>query len=100
MILANNASISQGSALPSFTYTMNPVVTLTTNPTWITTASSNSPVGNYPITCNGAIKAGYNFIYQASVLTITASSSQVTVTANAQNIVYGNSLPRFVYIVV
>lgn len=97
VITANNASITQGSGLPTFTYTKNPVVTLTTNPTCTTTASLNSPTGNYPITCAGAVKAGYNFMYVPGVLTITANNAQVNVTANLQNMVYGNSLPKLTY---
>ena len=97
VIKANNASITQGSALPTFTYTKNPVVTLTTNPSCTTSASSNSPAGNYSIICKGAVKAGYNFMYVPGVFTITANSANVTVTANDQNMVYRDWLHKLTY---
>jgi YVTN family beta-propeller protein len=48
---------------------------LTSNPTCATTATTNSTVGSYPITCSGANAANYTFSYTSGTLKILYSSA-------------------------
>ena len=48
---------------------------LTAGPTCTTTATTNSPVGSYPITCSGASAANYTFSYVAGILKVQYSTS-------------------------
>ena len=52
---------------------------LTTQPTVTTTATTNSPVGTYPITASGAEAQNYDFTYVNGTLTVTEASAQPTV---------------------
>jgi hypothetical protein len=70
-ITANNQTMTYGASVPSLTDTVSPSVTLTTNPTCVTTATSSSAPGTYPITCSGAAKVGYAFTYAAGTMTVT-----------------------------
>jgi hypothetical protein len=84
-ITAPSATISQGSAIPSFTPTYSGFVNgqsasnLTTQPACTTTASNSNVPGNYPITCSGAVDSNYAISYVAGTLTITPSATQVSV---------------------
>ncbi len=75
-ITANNAAKNLNAPNPVFMWTPSGFVNgdttsvLTTNPTCNTTASANSPVGSYPITCSGASAANYNFSYVSGTLRI------------------------------
>jgi YVTN family beta-propeller protein len=53
----------------------------------ITTATSASPVGSYPITCSGLTSSNYSITYNAGTLAIT--SAPLTITANNRSKTYG-----------
>jgi FtsP/CotA-like multicopper oxidase with cupredoxin domain len=87
-ITASNATMKYGSAVPVITYSYNPPnpVGLTTLPTCTTTATSTSPVGNYPSTCTGA--AGpYTITYVAGTVSVTPVP--LTIWAPSITITYG-----------
>ena len=75
-ITAPSVTINAGSAIPSFIPTYSGFVNgqnsgnLTTPPTCVTTATSSSPGGTYPITCSGAVASNYSISYVAGTLTI------------------------------
>src|SRR5207244_2501925 len=58
-----------------------------------TTATTNSPVGNYPITASGQSAPNYTINYVAGTLTITATP--LLVAANDANRGYGQPNPAF-----
>ncbi|MBQ3630603.1 MAG: leucine-rich repeat protein [Prevotella sp.] len=71
-----SVTIYEGDAIPSFTLTysgfknnQNESV-LTAKPTAITTATSSSPAGTYPITISGGSATNYSFSYVSGTLTI------------------------------
>jgi uncharacterized repeat protein (TIGR01451 family) len=73
---ANNATKILNAPNPVLMWTPSSFVNgdtasvLTSNPTCNTTATANSPVGSYPITCSGANAANYNFSYVSGTLRI------------------------------
>jgi gliding motility-associated-like protein len=99
-ITAANKSKTQGSANPPLTVTFSGFVNgdnssvLTTQPTVTTTATTSSPVGNYPITASGAAAANYSFTYVQGTLTVNsliagslkASDGPTPVSVNAPEI--------------
>jgi hypothetical protein len=97
MIKANDASMTYGAAIPSFSVTYTGFVngdvaaSLSTPPTVSTTATSASPAGNYPITASGAVDANYNITYQAGTLSI--GKATLTVTADNKSMPLGGPLP-------
>jgi Flp pilus assembly protein TadG len=72
-ITANNQTRVVGAADPAFTSVVSPSVSLTTPATCTSTATVLSPIGSYPITCSGAVLAGYSISYVAGTLTVTAT---------------------------
>jgi hypothetical protein len=54
---------------------------LTTPPTCSSAATSTSPVGSYPSTCNGAVDANYVISYVAGVVRVTAAATQLSLQA-------------------
>jgi Flp pilus assembly protein TadG len=94
-ITANNQTRVFGAADPAFTYGVSPSVSLTTPATCTSTATVSSPIGSYPITCSGAVLAGYSIGYVAGTLTVTSAS--LTITANNQTRVVGAADPAFTY---
>jgi hypothetical protein len=96
-ITANDHSKLYGAALPSLTVSYSGLVngdspaSLTTQPTVTTTATANSPVGNYPITASGAVDANYTISYAPGTLAVTPAT--LTITANDQSKLYGAALP-------
>jgi hypothetical protein len=88
-VTANDKTRVVGAADPAFTYTANPSVTFTTAPVCTSTATASSPVGTYPITCTGAVAAGYTISYVAGTLTISATPPSATPTAAGTEIVGG-----------
>jgi len=99
------ASLPVGSAIPtSFTPTYvglvagdtaaiftPPTISPIVAPTCTTTATSLSPIGAYPITCNGAVDPNYTISYVAGTLNITQGT--LTVTAPSLSMPYGGPLP-------
>jgi len=80
-ITANSATKILNAANPVLMWTPSRFVNgdttsvLTSNPTCNTTASANSPVGSYPITCSGASAANYSFSYVSGTLRIQYATS-------------------------
>jgi hypothetical protein len=80
-IAANNASMTQGSAIPTLTATYSGFVNgngpsnLTGTLVCTTTATSSSAPGTYPITCSGQSSSNYTITYVAGTLTIIASGN-------------------------
>ena len=72
-ITANDQTRAFGAANPAFTYVVSPPVSLTTPATCTSTATVSSPIGSYPITCSGAVLAGYSISYVAGTLTVTST---------------------------
>ena len=78
IITANNQSKATGKANPTLTIAFSGFVngdtqaSLTTQPTISTTATTSSPVGNYPITVSGAVDPNYTITYVAGTLTVSA----------------------------
>ncbi len=97
-ITAPSATISAGSAIPSFTPAYNGFVngqtasSLTTQPVCTTTATNSSPAGSYPITCSGAVDANYTISYVAGILTITATGLQGTMSLSTTSLSFGNQV--------
>ncbi|MGC1830772.1 MAG: MBG domain-containing protein, partial [Candidatus Acidiferrales bacterium] len=81
-VTANNAGITSGQPLPSFTYTITGFVNGDTSAvvsgtaTEATTATSASPVGTYPITFSTELlaAANYTFTYVNGTLTISGAT--------------------------
>ena len=80
-ITANSASKLLNAVNPSLTSVASGFVNgensgvFIANATCITTATTNSPVGKYPITCAGASAANYAISYVAGTLSVMYSSS-------------------------
>jgi hypothetical protein len=72
-ITADNNTRVVGAADPTFTFVVSPSVGLITPPTCTSTAVVLSPTGTYPISCTGAVVAGYTISYVAGTLTITGT---------------------------
>jgi hypothetical protein len=98
-VTASNQTMVAGSSLPTFTYTLSPVVTPTTAPTCTTTATKSSPAGTYPITCSGAVLTGDTFTYVAGTLTVTSGAQTITITADNITVVHDGTLPPIGYTV-
>ena len=96
-ITANNQTKAYGAALPTLTASYTGFVngdsstSLTTQPTFTTTATASSPIGTYSITASGAVDSDYTISYAAGTLTVT--SAVLTITAGNQTKVYGAALP-------
>jgi len=58
-----------------------------------TTATTNSPVGTYPITVSGQSAPNYSINYVAGTLTVTAGA--LTINVNSANRAYGTTNPIF-----
>ncbi|MEO7677891.1 MAG: MBG domain-containing protein [Verrucomicrobiota bacterium] len=88
-VTADDKSKVFGSALPELTANYSGFVlgentnSLATLATVITTATSTSDVGQYPITASGAVNTNYTFSYVGGTLTITQSLSSGTVVSSA-----------------
>jgi MBG domain (YGX type)/Bacterial Ig-like domain (group 3) len=100
-ITADSKSKSLGSANPTLTFTPSGFVngdtsaSLTTQPTVSTTATTNSPIGSYPITASSAVDSNYTISYVAGTLTITGTPPEVTglfVTGSTWNSAFKTSL--------
>jgi hypothetical protein len=70
-ITADNKTRVVGAADPAFTFVVSPSVSLIAPATCTSTAIASSPAGTYPISCTGAVVAGYTISYVAGTLTIT-----------------------------
>jgi hypothetical protein len=83
-ITADNQTIAYAAANPAFTVTYTGFVysdnasSLTTPPTIVTTATSTSNAGTYPITVSGAADPNYTITYTAGVLTVARATQTIT----------------------
>ena len=98
-VTADNQAINLGQAIPILTATYNGFVngdntaSLTTAASVSTTATSSSPVGSYPIKANSAIDPNYIIGYVAGTLKINPALPVLTISANNQSTVYGQTIP-------
>ena len=96
-VTAGNASMSYGGTLPTFGASYSGFVNgdgqgvLSGSPSLTTTATSNSPVGNYAITAaQGTLSAlNYTFTFVNGTLTIMPAPSSTSLTS-AVNTLYGS----------
>ncbi|MES2279444.1 MAG: MBG domain-containing protein [Bacteroidota bacterium] len=100
-IAADNKTKVYGAANPAFTATYTGFVNgdtntgLTTQPSLVTTATSASAAGTYPITASGAASANYNISYTAGTLII--NNSTLTITATNAGKTYGAANPALAF---
>jgi gliding motility-associated-like protein len=93
-ITADNITKSDGNPNPPLTVTYSGFVNqdgpakLTTQPIVITMATTQSPVGLYPITASGAASPDYTFTYIPGVLTVIVSAIKIpnTFTPNGDGV--------------
>lgn len=97
-ITASSASVPFGGEIPAITPSYSGFVNgdtefnLATRPTCGTTATSTSPVGDYPTTCSGAVAANYDIAYVSGTLTV--AKAVLTITASSATIAYGSTPPQ------
>ena len=103
-ITANNAAVTYGGEMPTFTFGASGFIngdtaaSLTTQPTCASIATRNSsaqdtsPVGGYTITCSGAVDPNYSISYESGTLTI--SPAPLTITPTSITVKYGQILPK------
>ena len=98
-IAANNAARQYGAANPTFTVAYSGFVngdgpaSLSGTLNCASTATSVSPVGNYPISCTGLSSTSYSITYVPGQLAVTPAS--LTITANNATRQYGQPNPTF-----
>ncbi len=98
-ITADNTTRPYGQANPVLTASYNGFVggdnpaVLSGTLSCTTTATANSPMGNYPIMCSGQTSTKYTITYVAGQLTITPAP--LTITANNATRPYGQANPVF-----
>jgi hypothetical protein len=98
-VTANNAGITSGQPLPSFTYTITGFVNGDTSAvvsgtaTETTTATSASPVGPYPITFSteSLAAANYTFTYVNGTLTISSAIPPPAFVQGTTSLGYGGA---------
>ena len=61
---------------------------LTTQVTLTTTATTNSPVGTYPITASGAVAPNYTISYNSGTLTVVALPQLTTLKISANQFIF------------
>lgn len=99
-ITAPSPTMTYGGPVPATltpTYSPGIPASLTVPPTCSTTATAASPVGSYPVTCSGAVAAGYTITYVTGSLTVTAAP--LTVTAGNATMTYGGAVPAITPVV-
>ena len=76
-----DATRKEGEENPAFTLTYEGLVNGDETPVWLTapvlttTATADSPAGEYPITVEGGVAESYNFTFTAGTLTVTAKET-------------------------
>ena len=97
-VIADDKSRIYGSANPPLTISYSGFVngdtaaSLTTQPMAATTATTESPIGTYPITVSGGVSGNYTFTSVAGTLTITKADPTVSTWPTASAITYGQTL--------
>jgi 6-phosphogluconolactonase (cycloisomerase 2 family) len=96
-----NATMIYGSTPPAFTFTITGFLG-TDNPSIVTgaavcttTATTASPVGNYPITCNVAGLAAPNYTFASGTGVLTVTPAPLAITVNNASRAYGAANPAF-----
>lgn len=99
-----NETITEGDAIPAFTLTYDgfrnsdtEATAFTTKPVAKTTATQSSPAGTYPITVSGGEAQNYALTFKQGTLTIEKKIVPVTITADNQNMTYGDNVPKLTY---
>ncbi|MGD0881340.1 MAG: MBG domain-containing protein [Acidimicrobiales bacterium] len=88
-IAASTGSMTYGGAAPTITPTYSgfvngdTVASLTSQPVCTTTATSSSPVGNYPSSCSGASDPNYTISYTVGQVSVGAAELQITASSVA-----------------
>lgn len=96
-------TITEGDEIPAFTLVYDGFknneteVVLSEMPTATTTATSFSKAGTYPIIVSGGKAQNYSLSYEQGTLTIEKKIEPVTITANDQNMTYGDDVPTLTY---
>lgn len=97
VVTASSAAITAGDEIPeivpSYSGLVNDDVAPATAPVCSTTATADSPAGEYPTTCADAADPNYEFTYVDGVLTIAVGVAPVTVTASSVTVDYGDEVP-------
>ncbi len=79
-ITASSTTVTYGQAPPAITASYSgfrdndSATSLTTKPTCSTTATSSSPLGNYPTSCSGAVDGNYTFAYVNGTVSVGPST--------------------------
>ena len=101
-ITAKDYTVKQGEALPTFEATYEGFKNsetsdvLTKQPSFTTTATSDSNLGEYVISVSGAEAQNYDIIHVRGKLTIVKADALI-ITANSYTIEYGDEIPAFEY---
>ena len=100
-VSATNESMSYRGTVPALTYTYTGLVNNDTSATFsgslVTTATSSSNVGDYPITVGTLAAAGNYTIGTFNAGTLTVSAARLSVTATNESMVYGGAVPVLPY---
>ena len=103
-VTAKDANREEGEENPTFELTYSGFLNnetesvLTVKPVATTTATADSPAGDYAITVNGGEAQNYDFSYVSGTLTIT-EKIVITITAKNASREYGDANPTFEYTV-
>ena len=96
-VTATDQPMTYGSTVPALTYTYTGLVNNDTSATFsgslVTTATSSSSVGDYPITVGTLVATGNYTVGTFNVGTLTVKAAPLTITANNATKVYGAPLP-------
>ena len=98
LITPPSPTMTYGGPLPTLTPTYATFVAgdtaanLTPAPTCTTTATANSPVGTYSVSCTGAADPNYAINYGANG-TLTVTPASLTITASSASVAYGSGVP-------
>jgi len=98
---ADAKTMAYGDTVPTLTYTIGGSGLVngdTLSGALATTATSTSNVGTYPIT-QGTLAASSNYNFSFTGNSLTIGQRAVTVTADAQNMTYGNAVPGLTYVI-
>ncbi|BDX38975.1 hypothetical protein CYCD_23300 [Tenuifilaceae bacterium CYCD] len=97
-VTADNQTIQHGAAIPTLTFGYSGFVNnesesvLNTKPVATTTATTESPVGEYPIIVTGGVDENYSFTYVNGTLSITDKLIPAIIWNTPSDIVYGTAL--------
>ena len=100
-VSANSASRSYGATNPVFTPNYNGFLNGDTSSvlsgaaTFSTTATANSPVGNYAITVGQGTLSAANYAFNVANGTLTVGPATLTVSADNKSRIYGATNPLF-----